>query len=62
MYDFAALFKYIQRGKLIGQLTGGSTGEPISFALPGGAQLVYVQKGIIILMERNLWAWEFSPI
>jgi carboxyl-terminal processing protease len=34
--DFAAAFKYMRRGKLIGQLTGGSTGEPVSFDLPGG--------------------------
>lgn len=34
--DFAAAFKYINCGKLIGQLTGGSTGEPVGFDLPGG--------------------------
>jgi carboxyl-terminal processing protease len=34
--DFAAAFKYLKRGELIGQLTGGSTGQPVSFDLPGG--------------------------
>ncbi|HTB24874.1 MAG TPA: S41 family peptidase [Puia sp.] len=34
--DFAATFKFMKRGKMIGQLTGGSTGEPVGFDLPGG--------------------------
>lgn len=34
--DFTCAFKYIKRGKVIGTATGGSTGQPISFALPGG--------------------------
>ncbi|MEO6977439.1 MAG: S41 family peptidase, partial [Mucilaginibacter sp.] len=34
--DFTVAFNYLQRGKLIGQTTGGSTGQPISFDLPGG--------------------------
>ncbi|WP_162847182.1 S41 family peptidase [Mucilaginibacter gracilis] len=34
--DFTVAFDYIKRGKLIGQATGGSTGQPISFNLPGG--------------------------
>jgi carboxyl-terminal processing protease len=34
--DYAAAFKFMNRGKLIGQPTGGSTGQPISFDLPGG--------------------------
>lgn len=34
--DFAATFDYIKRGKLIGQITGGSTGQPVTFNLPGG--------------------------
>lgn len=34
--DFTVAFDYIKRGKLIGQTTGGSTGQPISFNLPGG--------------------------
>jgi len=34
--DFTVAFSYLQRGKLIGQPTGGSTGQPINFNLPGG--------------------------
>jgi carboxyl-terminal processing protease len=34
--DFTVAFDYMKRGKLVGQPTGGSTGQPISFALPGG--------------------------
>lgn len=34
--DFAAVFKQMERGKIIGEATGGSTGQPLSFALPGG--------------------------
>ena len=34
--DFVAAFKSMRRGKLIGQPTGGSTGQPLAFDLPGG--------------------------
>ncbi len=34
--DFALAFDVMQRGKLIGEPTGGSSGQPLSFALPGG--------------------------
>ncbi|MCR8556174.1 hypothetical protein KXD93_00885 [Mucilaginibacter sp. BJC16-A38] len=34
--DFTVAFDYMKRGKLIGQATGGSTGQPMSFNLPGG--------------------------
>lgn len=34
--DFAVTFDYMKRGKMIGQPTGGSTGQPLSFGLPGG--------------------------
>jgi C-terminal processing protease CtpA/Prc len=34
--DFVVAFDYMKRGKLIGQTTGGSTGQPIGFSLPGG--------------------------
>ncbi|MDR3714651.1 MAG: S41 family peptidase [Puia sp.] len=34
--DFAVAFDYMKRGKMVGQTTGGSTGQPISFTLPGG--------------------------
>ena len=33
---FAETFHRLQRGKLIGEPTGGSTGDPLAFALPGG--------------------------
>lgn len=34
--DFTATFKGMSRGKVFGAPTGGSTGQPISFNLPGG--------------------------
>jgi carboxyl-terminal processing protease len=34
--DFLIAFKALNRGTLIGQMTGGSTGQPIFFPLPGG--------------------------
>ena len=34
--DFSATFQYMKRGKIIGQPTGGSTGQPVGFDLPGG--------------------------
>ncbi|MBO0934653.1 S41 family peptidase [Fibrella aquatilis] len=34
--DFALAFDLMKRGALIGEPTGGSTGQPLSFALPGG--------------------------
>lgn len=34
--DFTVAFDYMKRGKLIGQTTGGSTGQPVFFSLPGG--------------------------
>ena len=36
--DMAAVFKQLGRGKIIGQATGGSTGQPLSFDLPGGGK------------------------
>ena len=36
--DMAAAFDMLERGKLIGQPTGGSTGQPLMFALPGGGR------------------------
>jgi C-terminal processing protease CtpA/Prc len=33
---FAETFQLMKRGKLIGEPTGGSTGDPLAFALPGG--------------------------
>lgn len=34
--DFAMEFDFMKRGLLVGEPTGGSTGQPVSFALPGG--------------------------
>lgn len=34
--DFAMAFDYNERGVLIGEATGGSTGQPVFFELPGG--------------------------
>jgi len=34
--DFTVAFDYMKRGKLIGLPTGGSTGMPVPFDLPGG--------------------------
>jgi carboxyl-terminal processing protease len=33
---FAETFHRLRRGKLVGEPTGGSTGDPLAFALPGG--------------------------
>src|SRR6185312_13329364 len=33
---FAETFHRLQRGKLVGEPTGGSMGDPLTFALPGG--------------------------
>ena len=35
---FAESFRLMQRGALVGEATGGSTGDPVAFALPGGGQ------------------------
>jgi C-terminal processing protease CtpA/Prc len=34
--DFAVAFDAMGRGKIIGETTGGSTGQPLMFELPGG--------------------------
>jgi C-terminal processing protease CtpA/Prc len=34
--DFAVAFDGMKRGVLVGEPTGGSTGQPMSFSLPGG--------------------------
>lgn len=34
--DFCVVFDYMKRGKLMGTPTGGSTGQPVPFDLPGG--------------------------
>jgi C-terminal processing protease CtpA/Prc len=36
--DFAVAFDYAKRGTIIGEPTGGSTGQPLSFSLPGGGR------------------------
>jgi carboxyl-terminal processing protease len=34
--DFCVAFDYMKRGKIVGTATGGSTGQPLNFDLPGG--------------------------
>jgi C-terminal processing protease CtpA/Prc len=34
--DFCAAFDFLKRGTIIGEPTGGSTGQPLTFKLPGG--------------------------
>lgn len=34
--DFAVAFDWMKRGVIIGEATGGSTGQPLMFTLPGG--------------------------
>jgi C-terminal processing protease CtpA/Prc len=34
--DFAVAFDVMQRGTLVGEPTGGSTGQPLHIKLPGG--------------------------
>ena len=34
--DFAVAFDALGRGRIVGEPTGGSTGQPLSFTLPGG--------------------------
>jgi C-terminal processing protease CtpA/Prc len=36
--DFVVAFKNMKRGKVIGGLTAGSTGQPLGFTLPGGGE------------------------
>jgi C-terminal processing protease CtpA/Prc len=42
--DFAATFKWSQRGKIVGGATGGSTGQPLGFRLPGGGSAQICSK------------------
>lgn len=34
--DFTVAFDYMKRGTIVGEMTGGSTGQPIFYSLPGG--------------------------
>lgn len=34
--DFVVAFDAMQRGRIVGEPTGGSTGQPLIFDLPGG--------------------------
>jgi len=36
--SFCVAFDYMKRGKIIGEPTGGSTGQPLLFGLPGGGR------------------------
>jgi C-terminal processing protease CtpA/Prc len=37
--DFAAVFDAMKRGTIVGEATGGSTGQPLSVPLPGGGSV-----------------------
>jgi C-terminal processing protease CtpA/Prc len=43
--DFVAVFDAMKRGVIVGEPTGGSTGQPLSFALPGGGSARVCTKG-----------------
>ena len=36
--DFVVAFDAMKRGRIVGEATGGSTGQPLSFDLPGGGR------------------------
>ncbi len=42
--DFLVAFKQMNRGRVIGSPTGGSTGNPIEFGLPGGGGMAICSK------------------
>jgi C-terminal processing protease CtpA/Prc len=42
--DFVAGFKVMKRGTIVGQTTGGSTGNPINMTLPGGGLAMICSK------------------
>ena len=37
--DFAVVFDAMKRGRIVGESTGGSTGQPLSVPLPGGGSV-----------------------
>jgi len=37
--DFLVAFKLMKRGVMVGTATGGSTGQPLTVALPGGGSM-----------------------
>lgn len=42
--DFAMEFDFMKRGLLVGEPTAGSTGQPVSFALPGGRARICAKR------------------
>ncbi|MGV7206740.1 S41 family peptidase [Oxalobacteraceae bacterium A2-2] len=46
--DFAASFRLMKRGIIVGEATGGSTGQALSFPLPGGGMAR-------ICVKRDTW-------
>lgn len=45
--DFLSSFKHIKRGTIVGQTTGGSTGQPLTFPLPfGGLGVVCAKRDV----------------
>jgi C-terminal processing protease CtpA/Prc len=55
--DFASSFDILNAGVLIGEPTGGSTGQPLMFALPGGGM-----ARICTLQERYADGREFVGV
>lgn len=46
--DFISSFRHIKRGTVIGQTTGGSTGQPLTFPLPfGGLGVVCAKRDLL---------------
>ena len=46
--DFLSSFKHIKRGTVIGETTGGSTGQPLMFQLPfGGMGIVCAKRDVL---------------
>lgn len=46
--DFISSFKHIKRGTVIGETTGGSTGQPLTFQLPfGGMGVVCAKRDLL---------------
>lgn len=56
--DFAVAFDAAKRGTIIGETTGGSTGQPLMFKLPGGGLRESARSTTPIPMAANSSASE----
>ncbi len=46
--DFLASFKHLKRGTVVGETTGGSTGQPLTFPLPfGGMGVICAKRDVL---------------